>query len=90
MSDIIFPLLGIGLIIFFVIIIMTVLRVYLWWLLGIQRIVEQNDEIILLLKHIAISKSPNPPQQDVPPTPLPTPTPQPPSRPAINPLTKRP
>lgn len=36
--------------------IMYFLRTYVWWLFGIQKQIDQNDEIILLLKYIAAGK----------------------------------
>ena len=55
------------------------LRSYLWWLLGIGRQIEQNDEIILLLKYIAAGKQIADQTEQI----------APPQRSAINPLTKQ-
>jgi predicted tellurium resistance membrane protein TerC len=61
--------------------IMLFLRGYVWWLFGIQKQIDQNDEIILLLKYIAAGKTiPVQPAQGAQSV-LP---------PAVNPLTKRP
>lgn len=44
--------------VFLFVAIMALLRGYFLWLLGTGRIIEQNDEMIKLLKYIAANKQP--------------------------------
>lgn len=37
---------------------LSALRPFIWWLFGTGRIIEQNDEMIKLLKYIAANKQP--------------------------------
>lgn len=50
-------LIVIGFAILIFVAIMIFLRAYVWWLFGIQKQIDQNDEIILLLKYIAAGKT---------------------------------
>lgn len=44
--------------VFLFVAIMALLRGYFLWLLGTGRIIEQNDEMIKLLRYIAANKQP--------------------------------
>jgi hypothetical protein len=55
-NQILFTLIAIAMFVVIAIALTALLRAYLWWLLGIQKRIDQNDEIILLLKYIAAGK----------------------------------